>query len=149
VIIELPDDMIIPTRKAWSFLIRAKAGFRCEECGEPGDEAHHINGNGRDHRLSNGECLCQLCHGRKTHGGRVHSEEHRRKNALARRAYWATLPEGERERIKAGLKLGSTDPESLAKRAAAKLGVPLSPAHRAAIARGRKAAWDRKRAGAI
>lgn len=55
-------------REVWIYLVKQKAGGLCEKCGRTPPPrlliAHHKNGNGRDHRLSNGQSLCQTCHTR-------------------------------------------------------------------------------------
>ena len=49
----------------WPYLIRRRANFRCEECGETIDiDAHHIKRleDGGKNILRNGRCLCRKCH---------------------------------------------------------------------------------------
>lgn len=55
--------------RAWSQLVRARAGYHCERCGATPEEsqlhAHHVDGR-NNHRLRfdprNGVCLCARCH---------------------------------------------------------------------------------------
>lgn len=65
----------------WSFLVKRRAGFKCEVCGRPGEitlsgqfagkntkglEAHHLISKGGNnylrHNLDNGISLCYRCH---------------------------------------------------------------------------------------
>jgi hypothetical protein len=81
------DDEVQFRAHRWCELVKARAGYRCEECGATGVRlhAHHVNEHGRhwaqrngcepDNRLSNGQCLCDSCHAKKTHLGRVRTPE--------------------------------------------------------------------------
>lgn len=55
--------------KLWGRIIRARANHKCEMCGKPGDQPHHIVGR-RNMRLRfdlrNGINLCYGCHTRRT-----------------------------------------------------------------------------------
>jgi hypothetical protein len=86
VTIEVDDDAQL-SRRAWQELVYLRAGYRCELCGTRPDpavlverplkghrlvylDAHHLNGDSKDNRLANGQCLCNSCHGRVTMTGR-------------------------------------------------------------------------------
>lgn len=55
--------------EAWTFLVKHRAGFECENCGASNKEkelhAHHIRrpGDGGKNTLRNGKALCITCHG--------------------------------------------------------------------------------------
>ena len=63
----------------WTYFIKRRAGFRCEECGNTKQlDAHHIRPVDRDGKnsLENGKCLCRDCHStyrRLSHKGDTHS----------------------------------------------------------------------------
>ena len=52
--------------KEWRIAVRLRAGGRCERCGGPGSEAHHVKPwhSHPDKRvdLTNGRWLCPACH---------------------------------------------------------------------------------------
>ena len=142
-LIEVPDDLLISTKKAWSFLVRARAEFQCEECGEGNIvlHAHHLDGDDRNHTLENGQSLCEVCHGRITNFGRKRTAEQRQCLRIARKGQWEQMPQETKERLLEHLRAGRTDPEAIAKRTETKRGVPLADSHRQAISRGLKRAW--------
>lgn len=66
------DHYGTPEHRAWERAVKERAGFRCEQCGNDQGRmyADHIQ-EIRDAPhlaldLSNGQCLCSSCHGRKT-----------------------------------------------------------------------------------
>src|ERR1035437_3077101 len=63
IIIHVDDQERLPIAK-WRLLVKARAGFRCEECSETERrlDAHHVNEDDQDNRLANGRCLCRRCH---------------------------------------------------------------------------------------
>lgn len=50
----------------WSKLVRKRADFKCEWCGAPARDAHHMVARRRSaylrHRIENGVALCASCH---------------------------------------------------------------------------------------
>lgn len=99
----------IPNRRAWEWIVKKLAGFRCERCGnEPFDmtylQAHHRDRNEENNCLANGECLCRACHNMEHKGGqasywrgKTSSPEHREKLAAAGRARHARDPEASKK----------------------------------------------------
>lgn len=65
-LIEVDEHRLLP-RDIWMALVKARAGFRCERCGETEGKlnAHHRDRDRLHHRLSNGECLCARCHAKE------------------------------------------------------------------------------------
>ena len=52
--------------EVWSYFVKRRANFRCEECRKKGNIAHHIipRPEGKN-TLGNGMCLCSNCHAKK------------------------------------------------------------------------------------
>lgn len=47
----------------WVWLVKRRAGFRCERCpAVEGLQAHHKDRDRANCCLANGECLCKVCH---------------------------------------------------------------------------------------
>lgn len=54
--------------RKWASFVKARANYTCEECGAPGEHAHHIvpiDSGGDPLDLDNGVCLCVSCHRKK------------------------------------------------------------------------------------
>lgn len=55
-------------RNIWVYLVNLRAEFKCENCGVDSGElewklqAHHIDEDKQNNRLSNGKLLCPSCH---------------------------------------------------------------------------------------
>lgn len=84
VIFDLPDDKLISSKDAWSYLVKFRDGFACRDCGGLGGpprglEAHHIDRDKKNNRLYNGVTLCNSCHMARHHY--ENSERTRRRNA--------------------------------------------------------------------
>lgn len=59
-----PDEEL--PLEVWSYFVKRRANFRCEECGKKGTIAHHITPRPEGkNTLRNGICLCSKCHGKK------------------------------------------------------------------------------------
>jgi len=63
----------------WKARVNVRDNFICQNCGKPGNEAHHIK-SWKDHpklrfEVSNGETLCLDCHKKYRHGGRPKIKE--------------------------------------------------------------------------
>lgn len=51
--------------KRWGLIVRERAKHKCEHCGKPGNQPHHIfSRNNRNVRwdIDDGVCLCVSCH---------------------------------------------------------------------------------------
>ena len=66
-IFEISDDELLP-HALWIVLVKYRADWRCEECAAPPSgrarslQAHHLDLDGKNHRLANGRALCAQCH---------------------------------------------------------------------------------------
>ena len=102
-LVEVDDEEQLP-ETIWLALVKARAGFRCEDCGGTEDriDSHHLNGDHADNRLVNGQALCTRCHGRVTNVGRVLSEDHKEK--LRRAALGRPHTNEEKELIRQGMR---------------------------------------------
>ncbi len=121
-VLEIDNDRLL-TKEEFSVLVKIRAKYSCEKCGKTLEElktieyskfgknytriflqAHHKDEDKKNHRLSNGICLCITCHN-KEHQERK-NEGLRERNRLgqasrASKAGWKkinSMPEEERKK---------------------------------------------------
>jgi hypothetical protein len=133
------DDELLPY-PAWSYLVRRRAGFKCERCEKAVRlGAHHRDRDKKNCRLENGECLCASCH----------RAEHNNDPGLLEKLRGREFSLEHRENIAAGLRAaherGAFD-AAPAKISAKLTGKTLSDEHRAALSDAQQRRRDRERA---
>lgn len=116
----IEDDLLL-SKEEFLVLVKARAGFSCEKCfihrselktivytdGRERNylEAHHIDSDPKNNRLSNGKCLCKSCHDdihREARIKRINNLNEAGQASRAARTRWKNfnlLPKEEKEKF--------------------------------------------------
>lgn len=120
------DDEQPLNRALWQELVYIRDGLTCTVCEKKpyGEtivrpkrghamalDAHHINGDNTDHRLANGQCVCNSCHARITMTGRKRVLTERYYEAIRNRPKPKPLSAESRAKISEKARVRCADPK--------------------------------------